>query len=578
MAIVKVAPISTAGHLHNLVDYVQRDNKTAQKELVSCVGCQRETVYNDFALIRKMHNKQGGLLAHQFIQAFKKSEISAEEAHRLAMEMAERAFPGYQFFLTTHVDRDHIHSHIVLNSVSYVTGGKFHSNKASLATIRDISDQICLENGLSIIEIPSGNLSLDKETYELAKKGQSWKFKLAADIDTVLPVAGSKEGFIAGLEAKGYTVDWQGKNIVVQPKGETKKIRLDTLAKQLGKKYTKHNIEYALGLQIEQDKSPMISTPAPNYSDSEWAKLEREYTAEQRERQVKIDTRAALSAEFKAKNGRSSTTRKANERLLDSLLQDAEVKERFEEIKRQMQQPKQARQTFGNVTYQRLKSVPGEVVTINITEAEREILQGLNIFYSGMVSKDTLQVSFKAFNLERVTEALGHDVKTWEEQRLERKSKKQFNVANEKKEAVHKMICTADELRTFERQGIDFAYSRNGEEYNTLVKISDLQRVCEITNRDFTVEQTKYQADQNKRIYAELKKTAKIENDKVVYLLLDKSQYEAVKESGIKTAAFEKDGRINVAYLRSNDRDVKDIAYQQQQTREQREIDKPQKR
>ena len=112
-------------------------------------------------------------------------------------------YPGYQYIVCTHTDRDHIHNHIVFNSVSYLTQRKYLGSKASLRVMQAISDDLCREYGLSVIR-KGGRRGLDKTTYELARKGKSWKAALAADLDDILPGCNTKQEFIARLEALGY--------------------------------------------------------------------------------------------------------------------------------------------------------------------------------------------------------------------------------------------------------------------------------------------------------------------------------------------------------------------------------------
>lgn len=149
------------------------------KDLIHCEECTLEFAYRDFFLVKKMAGKPGGVLAHQIIQSFEPGEVSVKQAHQLGMELAKRALPGYQYIVCTHTDRDHIHNHIVFNSVSYLTQRKYLGSKASLRVMQAISDDLCREYGLSVIR-KGGRRGLDKTTYELARKGKSWKAALAA--------------------------------------------------------------------------------------------------------------------------------------------------------------------------------------------------------------------------------------------------------------------------------------------------------------------------------------------------------------------------------------------------------------
>ena len=602
MAIVYDITVGTADHLYNLLEYVKNHNKTADQELVTCHGCQIDTAYNDFNLVRKMHNNEKGLVAHQFIHSFKIGETTAEKAHAMSIKLAQQAFPGFQYNISTHIDKEHIHSHIVINSVSYITGNKYNGNKESLAVVRDISDKICLKNGLSIIEDISGYRSLDKSTYELAKKGKSWKLQLAADIDNVLVDGQTKEGFITALEGKGYQVEWKNVHIVVHTK-DGKKIRVDTLAKQLGSKYKKANIEHALGLRAERDNTKPIIPAAPKHENSEWGKLEKKFAkapqqrgvkiktlpatgkkysvrvagdnsegeldrllaADLRTKEIKVKARTALSAEFFAKaSGKSLPRKMANVHLFNSLIQDHEVRREFELSKKRMEDIAKypnKRDTFGNLSYRRLLSVPGEVETITIRPEEKEVLQNLGIFYSGIAFRDNLLVSFKSVNLGKVMEALPN-AKTLKEERFERDSKTELRTINKKmEEDYHKIICSADDLRKLEANNIKFAFSRDGEEYTTLILSSDVQKSCEVLQKDFKNEQIMLNKKRNMRLYAQMKTTAKIESQDIAYITITGEQYKRLRDNGVSVPVFKKGEKFNVAYLKSQDKEIKEAIY-----------------
>ena len=148
-------------HLNNLIKYITRPDKTDEQVLVSSTACQTKTAVRDFATVRTMSGKQRGLVAHQLVRSFPLGEVEPEQAQQMAEELAAKMLPGYQYIVCTHVDRDHIHTHIVFNSASYLTGEKYYGNKKSLWIMREESDRLCRKYGLSVID-PSARSGLDR--------------------------------------------------------------------------------------------------------------------------------------------------------------------------------------------------------------------------------------------------------------------------------------------------------------------------------------------------------------------------------------------------------------------------------
>ncbi|MBO5575787.1 MAG: relaxase/mobilization nuclease domain-containing protein, partial [Ruminococcus sp.] len=140
-----------------LLAYVSREKKTKleDRRLVSGVNCSPQTAYQEMKNTKQLHGKTGGRLYYHLVQSFPKGyEISPELAHKIALEFTERAFKDYECVVATHIDREHIHSHIVFNSVSFQTGNKFHSNKDSVLKLMQLSDEICSQYGVGTLDDP----------------------------------------------------------------------------------------------------------------------------------------------------------------------------------------------------------------------------------------------------------------------------------------------------------------------------------------------------------------------------------------------------------------------------------------
>lgn len=148
MAVTKTHPIKST--LKAAIDYICNPDKTDGKLLVSSFGCTAETADIEFAWTRRHAIDKGTHLGRHLIQAFEPGEVTPDEAHRIGMELAREVLGGkYEFVLTTHIDKDHVHNHLIFNAVSFQDYKHYHSNKRSYHFIRRTSDRLCKEHGLS---------------------------------------------------------------------------------------------------------------------------------------------------------------------------------------------------------------------------------------------------------------------------------------------------------------------------------------------------------------------------------------------------------------------------------------------
>ena len=231
--------------------YTMQDKKTVAydgNKYVSGVNCTPMSAYTEFNNTKKLYGKTDGRLYYHFVQSFSVAEtISPQTAHEIALRFAEEAklLHGYEIVVSTHSDRDHIHSHFVLNSVNAETGRKFHISEKDVEVLMKVSDNICREYGLSVIEpAPKSDRAkpMSDREYRSAENGQSWKIRLEATISNVMQTASSKEHFIMLMEAEGYGVKWTDtrKNITyTTPEGKACRDN-----KLHYKKYLKENMEY----------------------------------------------------------------------------------------------------------------------------------------------------------------------------------------------------------------------------------------------------------------------------------------------------------------------------------------------
>lgn len=239
---------STQGHkpLKNVLDYCMQEAKTLNDghKLVSGIDCLPETAYSDMMATKKRFGKTGGREYYHILQSFAPNElITPEEAHRIACEYAQEQFKGYELIVATHVDRDHIHSHIVLNSVSHIDGKKYHSDKNNIPRLREASDALCMKHGLSVIgKTENGLRKMGTREYRAASKGESWKINLMATINLAMTKAKTRNDFIRFMESRGYKVTWSDtRKYITYTIPDGKKCRDNKLHL---KKYTKEMMDY----------------------------------------------------------------------------------------------------------------------------------------------------------------------------------------------------------------------------------------------------------------------------------------------------------------------------------------------
>ena len=245
MAVTKTHPIKST--LKAAIDYICNPEKTDGKLLVSSYGCTAETADIEFAWTRCHAIDKGTNLGRHLIQAFQPGEVTPEQAHEIGMELAKEILGGkYEFVLTTHIDKDHVHNHLIFNAVSFADYKHYHSNKRSYHYIRRTSDRLCKEHGLSVI-IPGQDKGKSYIEHQATQNGTSYKAKLKAAIDRLLPACSDLEELLRRLQREGYEIK-RGKYISARAPDQERFTRLKTL----GVDYT----EEALAARITGDPRP----------------------------------------------------------------------------------------------------------------------------------------------------------------------------------------------------------------------------------------------------------------------------------------------------------------------------------
>ena len=247
----------TRGCMKSVMRYVAQENKTLWngEQLISGIGCQPETAFDDFLSTKLLHRKDGGIQFYHMVQSFPKgADVDPRTAHEAARRLAGY-FEGCEVLVCTHVDREHIHSHCIINSVNFETGQKVHMADEQIQELRVRNDQICEKLGLPKFQKDEQKRSrgMSNAEYYTAVKGESWKFELMRVIDECMRCAGSREEFLILLRSEGYDATWTDsrKNITyVTPDG--RKCRDSKLHIE---KYLKENMEAEFGYRTENDNT-----------------------------------------------------------------------------------------------------------------------------------------------------------------------------------------------------------------------------------------------------------------------------------------------------------------------------------
>ena len=232
--------------------YVMQEKKTAWEgaPLVSGINCQPQSVYDDFLNTKLLYHKDGGTMFYHMVQSFPKgAAVDPRQAHEAARRLAEY-FDGCEVLVCTHVDREHIHSHCVINSVNFDTGKKLHMAKEQLQELMRHNDDICLEMGLPVFDAPTQQArGMGGAEYHTALKGQSWKLRLMNTIDECMKYAADKDAFVSLMASEGYAVRWEsGRKYITYTTPDGLKCRDNKLHEE---KYCKEAMEHEFRIRTE---------------------------------------------------------------------------------------------------------------------------------------------------------------------------------------------------------------------------------------------------------------------------------------------------------------------------------------
>jgi len=251
--------------MRDVMDYAMNDAKTEKQYYVSGWNCMPDTAREEMQMTKRQFGKEDGILAFHGYQSFKPGEVTPEIAHEIGMKLAQELWPDHQVIVATHLDKAHIHSHFVVNSVS-LYGRKFNACKASYRQMREASDRLCREYGLSVIAQPEKNPRKHIAEWQAERAGeQTWRSIIREDMDYAIRYSMTMQEFYSAMKKKGYIFEQRGSFLRVKALGMQRFVRLQSL----GKGYT----ETAIRQRILRHRYPEIEPRLPK-------KLQKRYTVQ----------------------------------------------------------------------------------------------------------------------------------------------------------------------------------------------------------------------------------------------------------------------------------------------------------
>lgn len=387
------------------------DEKCFQATCLNCDNNGADSLSEQFYAVRKMFDKDNKILTHHYVQSFSPNEkITPELAHRIGVELAQKIAPGFQVIVSTHIDKDHIHNHFLINSVNIDTGMKWKADKATRKNMRKVSDTICKQYGLSTIKNESGLRGIDQATQKLAEQGKSWKVELCKALDEATKVCNSKKEFIEFMKRKNFIITRYEKDITFQRVGEKKKIRVSRLAREFGDCYTKENLEKLMGFYHLPKKSE-ISKPSEKKKvqtnfKSEFEKYEQNYFRKNpppaKVKEVKILQRMIKNSRnpllmllfiimmllIRQRKQRNRLDRKYS--LLHIYSRQAKYKVKKISLEEKLDKIEKIQTTAGNIPYKNLIESQGENYRVRLALSAVPKLYAYPFFFSAKLYKYAL--------------------------------------------------------------------------------------------------------------------------------------------------------------------------------------------
>ena len=244
--------------LADVIEYATEDAKTEQQYFVSSINCAKQTARKEMILTKKQWKKEDGIAAYNGYQSFAPGEGTPELAHKIGVELARRLWGDrFEVIVATHLNAKCIHNHFVLNSVSFKDGKRYYDNKASYALMRRISDELCREYSLSVIQPKYAGQTKHYVEWKVEQEGRpTWRSTIRGDVDKAVMAAMSFPAFLRALRDMGYEVKTGVKHMAVRPPGKERFVRL----RSLGPQYTEEAIRMRILRQQKQEYAPAKQT------------------------------------------------------------------------------------------------------------------------------------------------------------------------------------------------------------------------------------------------------------------------------------------------------------------------------
>lgn len=572
--------IKTVAGLTEALAYITNPAKIYEVSRINCSGSNSNTL-EQFRLLRLAFNQNKGIIAHHFIQSFSPNDnITPETVHRFGVEYVKQCFPNYQVVVSTHIDKEHLHNHIIVNSCNMITGKKFYDNKESMKNNRDISDKLCRKYGVSVISTQSEFKPIDQTTMQLALKQKSWKIQLLSDLDDAKEKCRSKSEFISFFKSRNYEIRYE-KHITIRKIGEKKAIRVDTLAKQFGNQYTKAELEKAMGYSTNladtntNNVNLQSKKTCARKNINEWQRFES-WSFSQKNRYA--NNYRCLKKQYGTNYQPSRFPKGTRKSLLLTLLCVFFVSPR--KTYREHTNYRLSNRTTANtniirtkyrcenIRYGDLISAQGNNFAVKIPADQLGKIIVLPIFYSANVNLETntAVITVKEYNKEIICQALGYD-SGYDSKKIAQQSDKLINSQKYKRlkdyaassnTKLSYMIVTKIQLELLKMNEIELAaFPKDDGKYNVAFMPDTKERINKILYpSDDSKQESEY--ERNSRINNEIKRLAAINGEKPKYRIVTSDLLDNIKQSGIQFAYFKKGDKYNgdkynIVFLRENE-------------------------
>lgn len=572
--------IKTVAGLTEALAYITNPAKIYEVSRINCSGSNSNTL-EQFRLLRLAFNQNKGIIAHHFIQSFSPNDnITPETVHRFGVEYVKQCFPNYQVVVSTHIDKEHLHNHIIVNSCNMITGKKFYDNKESMKNNRDISDKLCRKYGVSVISTQSEFKPIDQTTMQLALKQKSWKIQLLSDLDDAKEKCRSKSEFISFFKSRNYEIRYE-KHITIRKIGEKKAIRVDTLAKQFGNQYTKAELEKAMGYSTNladtntNNVNLQSKKTCARKNINEWQRFES-WSFSQKNRYA--NNYRCLKKQYGTNYQPSRFPKGTRKSLLLTLLCVFFVSPR--KTYREHTNYRLSNRTTANtniirtkyrcenIRYGDLISAQGNNFAVKIPADQLGKIIVLPIFYSANVNLETntAVITVKEYNKEIICQALGYDNKKIAQQSDKlinsQKYKRLKDYAASSNTKLSYMIVTKIQLELLKLNEIELAaFPKDDGKYNVAFMPDTKERINKILYpSDDSKQESEY--ERNSRINNEIKRLAALNGEKPKYRIVTSDLLNNIKKSGIQFAYFKKGDKYNIVFLRENEAEIDQLLKQ----------------